>query len=74
MSEIGYAVERPEYRGAHLFGVRMPDTVDLAAMKEALAERRVSASLRGTALRLSPNVYNDEEDLAVLASVLREAV
>jgi len=39
-----------------------------------LAMRGVAASLRGTALRLSPNVYNDAVDIAALADVLRNAV
>lgn len=72
--ELGYTVEHEEWRAAHLFGLRMPATVDLAELKTALSARGVSVSLRGTALRLSPNVYNDERDVDALASVLREAV
>jgi hypothetical protein len=30
--------------------------------------------LRGTALRLAPNLYNDSEDLGVLYDVLKAAV
>lgn len=74
MGTLGYSVEDEAWRGAHLFGLRMPDTVDLGALSGALAERNVSASLRGTALRLAPNVYNDETDIDVLAEVLRQAV
>lgn len=69
----GYTVEERAWRSSHLFGLRMPAHVDLAALRESLAERNVSASLRGTALRLSPNVYNDAEDIAVLHEVLRGA-
>jgi selenocysteine lyase/cysteine desulfurase len=72
--EMGFSVESPEYRGSHLFGLRMPEGLDLGALKAALAERNVSASLRGTALRLSPNVYNDKEDIEALAGVLRSSV
>ena len=52
----------------------MPDGIDLAALKATLAERNVSASLRGSALRLSPNVYNDDVDVRVLFEVLKGAV
>jgi selenocysteine lyase/cysteine desulfurase len=52
----------------------MPPGLDLAALKEALERRRVVASLRGSALRLSPNVYNDETDVEALLEGLREAV
>jgi selenocysteine lyase/cysteine desulfurase len=33
----------------------------------------VFASLRGSALRVSPNVYNDASDADALIAVLREA-
>jgi selenocysteine lyase/cysteine desulfurase len=73
VTALGYTVEEEAWRSSHLFGLRMPQSVDLAGLREALAARRVSASLRGTALRLSPNVYNDEHDVGVLLEVLREA-
>jgi selenocysteine lyase/cysteine desulfurase len=74
VGELGYSVEDPAWRSHHLFGLRMPGSVDLAALKGSLAERNVSASLRGTALRLAPNLYNDSEDLGVLYDVLKAAV
>ncbi len=72
--DLGYTVEDDGWRSHHLFGLRMPASVDLSKLKESLAQRNVSASLRGSALRLSPNVYNDEEDVSVLLDVLRTAV
>jgi selenocysteine lyase/cysteine desulfurase len=71
-SEMGFSVEEEKWRGAHLFGLRMPDGIDLAGLKGALERRGVYASLRGTALRLSPNVYNDEADVQALLEGLRE--
>ena len=73
VGELGYSFEHERWRGSHLFGLRMPEGVDLASLKQALADRNVSASLRGTALRLAPNVYNDREDVDELMSVLRGA-
>ena len=70
IGELGYTVEAPEWRRSHLFGVRMPAHVDLATLRDALAERNISASLRGSALRLSPNVYNNANDIAALTEVL----
>lgn len=74
VGELGYSVESEAWRGSHLFGLRMPGSVDLSALKDSLAAESISASLRGTALRLSPNVYNDEEDVAALLDVLERAV
>lgn len=73
-ASLGFTVEEERWRAGHLFGLRMPPGIDLVTLQEALARRRVSASLRGTALRLSPNVYNDASDVDALVEGLREAV
>lgn len=66
----GFVVEDDRWRGQHLFGIRMRPDVELDRLKGELDRRRISASLRGTALRVSPNVYNDAGDVAALQEVL----
>ena len=73
-ARLGYVVEAEAWRSSHLFGLRMPESVDLAKLRDDLGERNVSVSLRGNALRVSPNVYNDATDVQVLLDVLTEAV
>ncbi len=73
-ASLGFTVEDERWRASHLFGLRMPPGIDLASLQEALSRRRVAASLRGTALRLAPNVYNDASDVDALLEGLREAV
>jgi selenocysteine lyase/cysteine desulfurase len=73
-ASLGFSVEEPRWRAAHLFGLRMPAGIDLAGLKASLERRKVVASLRGSALRLSPNVYNTPSDVDALLEVLREAV
>ena len=68
---MGFFVESPEWRGHNLFGVRLPMGVDMARLKAELEARNVSASLRGSALRLSPNVYNDASDIDALVAALK---
>lgn len=70
---MGFAVEEEAWRARHLFGLRMPDDLDAGEVRDALEKRRVVVSLRGSALRISPNVYNDEDDVAGLLDALREA-
>jgi selenocysteine lyase/cysteine desulfurase len=70
---LGFDVEPRAWRGAHLFGLRMPGHVRLDTLHAALEARRVHASLRGSALRVAPNVYNDEGDAAALLDALRAA-
>ena len=70
----GFAVENDEWRCAHLFGVRMPASIDLAALHADLQRANVAAALRGSALRVAPNVYNDGADVEALMNVLRISV
>jgi selenocysteine lyase/cysteine desulfurase len=69
--ELGFTVEDAQWRGAHLFGLRVPERLDLKRLHQAMLARRVVASLRGSALRVSPNVYNTPGDLDALVQVLR---
>ncbi|MFC1791445.1 aminotransferase class V-fold PLP-dependent enzyme, partial [Gemmatimonadota bacterium] len=72
--ELGFSVEEDAFRVGHLFGIRTPPQVEMEAVKVALKEEGVSASLRGSALRVSPHLYNDEEDVQALIRALRSAV
>ena len=74
VEELGFTVEDAHWRSAHLFGLRMPQNLELVELQQALTVRGVSASLRGSALRVSPNVYNDAEDVSALLEGLRQAV
>ena len=71
--DLGFLVEEDEWRASHLFGLRMPPALDVKRLQAALQNRKVFVSLRGSALRVSPNVYNDEADLAALVEVLNDA-
>jgi selenocysteine lyase/cysteine desulfurase len=72
--ELGYAVEDEAWRGAHLFGLRLPAGAPMQRVQEALARRNISVSVRGTAVRVAPHVYNDEADVGALRAALREAM
>ena len=74
VEELGFRVEDARWRSAHLFGLRMPKGLELVELQQALRARGVSASLRGSALRVSPNVYNDAADVSALLEGLRQAV
>jgi selenocysteine lyase/cysteine desulfurase len=68
--EMGFAVQETG-RASHLFGVRPPAGLTADQIRAALHARRVSVSVRGDVLRISPNVYNDEADIAALLQALR---
>ena len=70
----GYELAPSHTRGAHLFGIRLPGGQSVESVRKALAERKVSVSVRGTAIRIAPHVYNDESDVVALVDALEHAV
>ncbi len=70
--ERGFQADDPDGRAAHLFGLRAPAGMDIATLKRELDRRRIHVSLRGTAVRVSPNVYNTDADIAALRDALLE--
>ena len=73
MQEAGYWVEDEKYRGHHLFGVRLPSHAQADKIKKALHKNKISVSFRGDAIRVSPNIYNSEQDMMKLVRVLVSA-
>ena len=71
---LGFGVEQHAWRAAHLVGLRAPAGVSLDRLDAELRRARVYASLRGSALRIAPNLYNDAADAAALLSVLEAVV
>ncbi|MEO0557683.1 MAG: aminotransferase class V-fold PLP-dependent enzyme [Bacteroidota bacterium] len=68
--QLGYGAEETRYRAGHLFGLAPPEGVSLDAVRDTLAARKVSVSFRGTSIRVSPHVYNDEADADALVNAL----
>ncbi len=66
----GYWIEKPEYRGEHLFGIRLPNFKNLDEIKKQLNQEKIHVSFRGDVIRVSPHVYNTKEDLDKLVNVL----
>ncbi|MFN8062717.1 MAG: aminotransferase class V-fold PLP-dependent enzyme [Vicinamibacterales bacterium] len=69
---LGFTVEDEAYRAAHIVGLRAPAGVDLADVATRLKANRVHVSLRGSAIRVSPHVYNDRRNVDALVDVLAE--
>lgn len=70
IKNLGGYVEEKEYRVNHLIGLRMPGVVDPGALYRELEKRKIYLSLRGNVLRISPNVYNTEADIAALMEAI----
>jgi selenocysteine lyase/cysteine desulfurase len=66
----GYWSENQTYRGSHLFGLQAPHRTDLSHIYTKLQAENIHISLRGNSIRVSPHVYNNQNDLDKLVEVL----
>ena len=73
IKELGFDFDTGKYQSKHLLGIQCPDHLDVMNLKKSLKRNRVSISIRGTKLRVSPNVYNDDRDIRKLLKSLRES-
>jgi selenocysteine lyase/cysteine desulfurase len=74
MREFGFEIADEHERCANLFGVKLPPGLRPDTCREELLRHNIHVSVRGSALRISPHVYNDEPDLIRLADVLSRLV
>jgi len=68
--ELGGFVDDADCRAHHLFGLRIPSDRPINGLATLLREHAISVSERGTAIRISPHVYNDERDVAAFTDAL----
>ena len=69
--EKGFWVEEADCRGKHLFGIQVPKGIEMEKLQTALKDKQISVSVRGDFVRISPNVYNDAQDIEALTEVLK---
>lgn len=72
--DMGCVIEDPTFRGHHLFGIRLNDNFDFEKLNKAFVENKVFVSFRGSAIRIAPNVYNNEKDFEKLVNCFRKAI
>ncbi len=74
MRDMDLFIEADNHRSAHLFGVTLNDKINPDLLKNALETAKILVSFRGNAMRIGPNVYNDEADLAKLLDCLKKSI
>ncbi|MCE2994458.1 MAG: aminotransferase class V-fold PLP-dependent enzyme [Cyclobacteriaceae bacterium] len=72
LTDAGFWIEDPKFRGHHLFGIRLPENINRDKVVESLKKNKISVSFRGDAIRVAPHVYNSETEMNKLASVLKK--
>ncbi|MFK8163547.1 MAG: aminotransferase, partial [Lewinella sp.] len=65
LRELG--VHIPTERVHHLVGLRLPASIDPDKLAAEFGKRKLMVSYRGDAVRVSPNVYNTEEEMIRMA-------
>lgn len=71
---LGFQIEEQAYRGSHLFGLRLPMTVNLESVKKATLQHGVYVSYRAGAMRISPHLYNEGKDFERLLEAVEGLV
>lgn len=66
----GFILGGPTDNAAHLFGIRLPQHMDMQAIQNKLQTAKVRVSVRGNSIRVSPHVYNTKDDFDSLVSCL----
>jgi len=53
----GYFIEEDAFRAKHLFGIYLPEHLDMDLLKVRFRESGISVGIRGKAIRVAPHVY-----------------
>lgn len=73
LSNAGYNIEDSLYRSNHLFGIRM-EGFNPTIFNEKLSLDNIYVSVRGDAIRVSVNIFNDQNDLDALRDVCMDLI
>ncbi len=71
LRNLGCFIEDDSYRAHHLFGIYLPSHINLEKLKAEFNKNSVFVSFRGNAIRVSPNVYNTEEDFEIFLNCFK---
>ena len=69
--EIGFSSCDPVYRSPHYFGVTFNKGLPEDLLQQ-LANKQIFISQRGDHLRIAPHLYNNQQDIDVLISTLKD--
>ncbi len=70
LRNAGCIIEKVPFTAHHLIGIGLPKNVNAVALSEKLKERKIFVSVRGEFVRLSPHVYNDDNDMAIFTETV----
>jgi selenocysteine lyase/cysteine desulfurase len=74
LNTIGFHSELPEHRSKHLFGIKIPETINLKQLKADLKAAKIHASFRGNYIRISCHLFNTQTHFEKLYITLKNNV
>jgi len=74
LKDHGFRIAARDRRAHHLVGIRLQEGVVLADVKRVLDDNQYILSYRGNSIRVSPNIYNTESEMAELAHMMIDAI
>ena len=74
LKNLSVEFESDKYFSSHLFALKLPAEVDVDQLKINLEKNKVFISVRGQFLRISVNIFNDEEDINQLIKSIEATI
>jgi len=74
LSALGCYIENEANRAHHLFGIKLPDGLDIENFKCFLKDHHVYLSFRGTYIRISCHLFNTKDDFKKLVQCMKIAL
>ena len=74
LSEIGFTSDREELRAKHLFGIKIPSTVNVEQLQHELKSNNIYLSFRGNYMRVSCHIFNTEAHFEKLYNLINAFV
>ena len=71
LRKLGCFIEEEDYRAKHLFGIYLPNSINIEELKIRFNQQKVFVSFRGKAIRVSPNIYNTKTDFDKLVGCFK---
>lgn len=70
LSQIGFESDHPAARAKHLFGIKIPSSVNVETLKTELKANNIHLSFRGEYMRVSCHIFNTEAHFEKLYQVI----
>ena len=74
LSDLGCIIENKKYRTHHLFGAKLPNSIDVEKLKVAFQEKNIFVSFRGEYIRMSCHLYNTKTDFDTLVNCIKSVL